>query len=470
MIEMIKEKKSVGIIGAGLAGLSAGALLSKKGFKVTIFEKEEFIGGRALSFIGKNLTLKNYKKILSNFYMNIAFSEPVIGKIFDKKLLDGYTLDLGFHAIGNGNANSIQELLSEFNEQVDTLDTNTGLIKENGYKFPFISASDKLRMLPLILRLFIISDSNMKKFDSVPMAETIERYGKGRTKIALEVFSRSITTVNNLNYISTGEMLRVEKRLAKSSKPVGYPKYGFHSYSNALINIIKRNRGKIYLNKPVSKIIINKNKALGVVVENKKYHFNYIISNILVQNLFNIASEKQFPKEYVKKLKSLEGTGSLCAYYSLNKVNPELVGKSFQFIERNIGVDGNDAVGIIDFMTSVPEANLSPPGKYLVQSYIICTPKEAQDIKILKKLKTLLDKNLQLLIPNYKSNLNWAIYPAIWHLDGVAKTIYNDKPKIKTPIENLYLIGDCVKAPGIGMNCAVNSAYILTNLLNNSTN
>ena len=30
---------------------------------------------------------------------------------------------------------------------------------------------------------------------------------------------------------------------------------------------------------------------------------------------------------------------------------------------------------------------------------------------------------------------------------------------------NLYLVGDCVKAPGIGINCAINSANILSELL-----
>ena len=88
----------------------------------------------------------------------------------------------------------------------------------------------------------------------------------------------------------------------------------------------------------------------------------------------------------------------------------------------------------------------------------------------MKKLKKTLDKNLQLLIPDYKSDLNWAIYPVIWHLDGVAKTIFNDKPKIPTPVENLYLVGDCLKAQGIGINCAVNSALILVNAIEDSKN
>jgi predicted NAD/FAD-binding protein len=38
------NSKKIGIIGAGIGGLSAGLLLSKKGYNVTIFEKENIIG------------------------------------------------------------------------------------------------------------------------------------------------------------------------------------------------------------------------------------------------------------------------------------------------------------------------------------------------------------------------------------------------------------------------------------------
>jgi hypothetical protein len=167
-------------------------------------------------------------------------------------------------------------------------------------------------------------------------------------------------------------------------------------------------------------------------------------------------------------LKSLEGTGSLCAYYSLKHVDARLLGKTFHFIERDIGVNGNDAVGMIDFMAARPESGLSPPSHHLVQAYIICTPREARDKKTLELLKEALDKNLAYLIPDFRSHLRWAIYPAVWHLDGVAKTIDNAKPEIQTPIKNLFLIGDCVKAPGIGMNCAINSARVLQEMLSTS--
>jgi phytoene desaturase len=42
-----KETRTVVIIGAGLASLASAVLLAKKGFKVTVYDKNDMIGGRA---------------------------------------------------------------------------------------------------------------------------------------------------------------------------------------------------------------------------------------------------------------------------------------------------------------------------------------------------------------------------------------------------------------------------------------
>ena len=92
--------KNICIIGSGIGGLTAGALLTKKGHNVKIFEKESFLGGRSASFTLSNVSLKEYKDILSRFNMGIAFSQPDLKTIFENRMLDGYKLDLGFHTIG----------------------------------------------------------------------------------------------------------------------------------------------------------------------------------------------------------------------------------------------------------------------------------------------------------------------------------------------------------------------------------
>jgi len=463
------NNKNICIIGAGIGGLTAGALLVKNGYSVEIFEKEKMIGGRALSFKGDEIDYNEYNKLLSRFNMNIAFSKPELKTIFEKKMLYGFNLDLGYHAISGGIISNINDVLSNFNEHVDFIDSRAGLITKDGFVYPWLTKIDKMKIIPNILRLLFVNEKSLIQLDKISMSESIKKYGKGKMRLILEIFSRSITTMNNLDKISTGEMARAQRNLLKSAKPLVYPKGGLIKITKKFSDFIIENGGKIHLEKPVEKIIIKNNKAIGIFVEGKEISFDIIISNILVQDIFKIANKKYFPKNYVNKIKSFEGTGSLCAYYSLKKVDPTLIGKTFHFIERNIGLEGDDIVGMIDFMTSHPEAGLSPPNEYLVQSYVICTPEEAKNKKVLKILKEILDKNLKQIIPDFKKNLNWAIYPAIWHLDGVAKTIDKDKPEIKTPIENLYFVGDCVKAPGIGFNCAINSSRFLTDLLNIST-
>lgn len=456
--------KNICIIGSGIGGLTAGALLTKKGHNVKIFEKESFLGGRSASFTLSNVSLKEYKDILSRFNMGIAFSQPDLKTIFENRMLDGYKLDLGFHTIGGAGFNII-EIFTNLDKPIDVIDTHVGLIKENGFDIRFLHKIDKIKILPNILRLLFSGEKTMKQLDSVSMKETINKYGKGKMKMVLELFSRTITTVNNLNLISTGEVFRAQKNLLKGSKSLGYPKGGFTSITQQLAGYIKQNGGEIHLERPVDKIIIKDNKAIGVLVDNNEYFFDVIVSNILVQDFFTLVDEKYFPKNYVKHMKSLKGTGSLCAYYSLKQIDSDLIGRTFFFIERNIGVDGDDAVGMIDFMVSSPNAGLSSSDKILVQSYIICTPEEARDEKILTTLRNILDKNLSKLAPDFQSKLNWAIYPAIWHLDGVAKTLNNEKPEIKTSIDDLYFVGDCVKAPGVGFNCAINSAINLITMI-----
>lgn len=455
-------KKKICIIGAGIGGLTAGALLLKNGYSVDIFEKEPTVGGRALSLEMSSQTIESYKQTLAKFNTSIVFSEPSLEEIFQNKMFEGYTLDLGFHMIGSGIVNKLRTIMMEYFENI-TIYQSRLYEQKNAHFGYFVTTADKLSMLPNIVTLLLSGEKTMKQLDTVSMTETIKKYGKGKMKTVLEVNPRLISTINNLDLISTGEVFRTQKDMRLGG--VNYPKNGLLKISQTIADYIEKNGGKIHLNSPVSKIIINNKKAEGVVVADKEQMFDTILSNILVQHLFTIADEQQFPKEYVTTLKALEGTGSLCAYYSLKQIDPRLLGKTFIFIERDVGVDGNDAVGMIDFITAKTETGLAPSSQYLVQSYIICTPKEARDKKILNNLKVALDKNLERIIPQYHSQLQWAIYPSIWHLDGVAKTLMNTKPDIQTPVENLYIIGDCVKAPGIGINCAINSARIIQDML-----
>jgi len=88
---MNKQSASVGIVGGGIAGLSAACALSGAGFRVTVFERRPFVGGRASSYEhpGTAETVDNCQHVLLgcctnllNFYRRIGVSNKI--RWFDK--------------------------------------------------------------------------------------------------------------------------------------------------------------------------------------------------------------------------------------------------------------------------------------------------------------------------------------------------------------------------------------------------
>lgn len=461
------KQQNVCIIGAGFSGLAAGVLLSKKGYRITIFEREKILGGRALSLIPSSLGLSDYLDLLSRFKISVPFSVPDLETIFEKKMIDDYKLDSGFHLIGGGRKYVADGDFADIGSNLGFLGSRTGFVTDEGYRYHFFSKLDKIKLLPRVFQLFFYyRESQLKKLDLVPIAISLKQFKNDKLKHALELFSRGISTFNDLSMISTGETIRSLPKLLRGTHSLGYPIGGLKNISNAYADFIIGNQGTIIYGTTVEEIVVENNRAQGVVVDGLFKNFDIVISSMPVQNLFSIVDESCFSSKYVNQLKNLISSGGLCAYYSLKKIsNPDLLGKTFMFLQENLDVQGGAAFGLIDFKTACPVTGLAPKDNYLVQAYVICTPDEAKNITVVKKLRNVLDSWMRKLIVDFDEQLNWAIYPAAQRLEGVAKIITNEKPTVETPIDNLYLIGDCVKAPDFGVNCAVSSARILADIL-----
>jgi len=81
------SSKQIFIIGAGIGGLATGALLANRGFRVTILEKNNFIGGRASTYKEKGFTFDKGP----SWYMMPEVFEKYFSQ-FNKKTSDYYKL------------------------------------------------------------------------------------------------------------------------------------------------------------------------------------------------------------------------------------------------------------------------------------------------------------------------------------------------------------------------------------------
>ncbi len=88
---MPKQKGKVAVIGGGISGIVTAMQLDKKGYKVTIFEKTNRLGGRIWDFEGKNLDkamieeeLQTIEKIGIQINYNIEVLEADLQKYLDQ--------------------------------------------------------------------------------------------------------------------------------------------------------------------------------------------------------------------------------------------------------------------------------------------------------------------------------------------------------------------------------------------------
>ena len=95
------------VIGAGVAGLGAAALLAREaGQRVLVLERAPFIGGRTLSYVGKGkkvvadgieMDAAAFRKSLPLAHCYLGKCAPSIEEIFERGLLDGRTFEAGGH-------------------------------------------------------------------------------------------------------------------------------------------------------------------------------------------------------------------------------------------------------------------------------------------------------------------------------------------------------------------------------------
>src|SRR5579884_1523023 len=129
----IDTKRNVVIVGAGLAGLSIGAILAKdrEKYNVTVYEKTSVIGGRATC----------------------------------KRVRD-YQLDNGIHALRGGNDNPVVKILEMVGKKIDFAIKNSDGIIPTVYRngkiatapyttssllsYPFLSVIEKIQLIRFV--------------------------------------------------------------------------------------------------------------------------------------------------------------------------------------------------------------------------------------------------------------------------------------------------------------------------------
>lgn len=292
------SKKHVVIIGAGPGGLTAGMILSKRGYKVSIFEKEATVGGRNAAISMNNYTFDTGPTFLMmTFVLREMFAEA--GRSLDDycKVLP---LDPMYKLSFNDFAISPTADRTKMKEQI------AKYFPGNESGLDLFHKKEKVRydkMYPCLKKDY----SKLKEMFSKPLLKALPHLSLGRTLMGV------------LGNYFTDEQLRIcftfqAKYIGMSpwecpaafaimpyiehSMGIDHIEGGLSKISDAMATVIGELGGEIHLNTPVKKVVVAGRNATGVELVSG----DIINADSVVINAdFGHAMETLFDKGVIRK-------------------------------------------------------------------------------------------------------------------------------------------------------------------------
>ncbi len=306
------------IIGSGLGGLLAGALLSKEGYNVCIVEKNPVFGGNLQTFRRNGVVFDT-----GMHYFGSAAKGQFIYKLFKylgiydslklKRLdIDGFDI-LNFkdreYKFAQGFDNFTDTISSYFPTERAAVKKFTETIKKVGFSE----------------NMFNLIAKNNEDFFKV---------GEHYSQNAFKVIS-SLTDDYDLRNVLAGLNGLIGGGRDKTNMFVfgmTYYSYiesawrfvgGSSQLTDALVGVIKQYGGTVINNAKVTEIILNEKRTVdslrtdkNLIVKGKKF-----ISNIHPANTINLLPKNSLRKVYVNRIRRLENSISMFSVYLVLKDN-----------------------------------------------------------------------------------------------------------------------------------------------------
>lgn len=258
---------TVAIAGGGLAGLAAACALSDIGFRVTLFEKRPFLGGRASSYEhpGTGEIVDNCQHVLFRLCTNLVGFYERIGVAHQIRWYDQMT----FIEPGGRMSTMKSSLLPA---PMHTAPSFLG--------FSFLTAADKFAIARALVPLTLSEQRDTGK----SFQEWLDRHGQ--TKNAVERFWKAIlisALSEDLDRISVSAAAQVVRESMKSpgARQMGVPALPLTDLYNAAGEYVRARGGVLHFRCPVESFSVD---ASGVRIrwrsgtaENSEGAFDYFV-------------------------------------------------------------------------------------------------------------------------------------------------------------------------------------------------
>ncbi|HAF78240.1 MAG TPA: phytoene desaturase [Maribacter sp.] len=310
-------KKSCVIIGSGFSSLSAACYLAKNGWNVSIFEKNESVGGRASQFVKDGFTFDmgpswywmpdifdkffaDFNKQTSDYYQldklspayKIFFSDDIItigdsmSKICDE-----------FERIEPGSSRALKKFIDKAQENYD-IAINKVVLRPGLSPLELVT---KETILKIDQFFKTISSQVRKSFKNPKLVSTLEFP-------VLFLGAKPSNTPSFYNFMN----------FADFGLGTWHPKGGMYEVIKAMKNLAEELGVVIHTNATVEQIQVTNGKATGIICKGKVHHADKVLSGADYQHSESLLEDKyqQYSKTYWEK--KVFAPSSLLFYIGFN--------------------------------------------------------------------------------------------------------------------------------------------------------
>jgi prolycopene isomerase len=266
------------VIGSGMGGLTAAALLARKGLNTLLFEKEKQVGGYVVSFKRGDFTFDATGAFVGGcqeggeFYdllKEIGVQEEIeftpIHHI--RNVYPGFEV----HLHQGGFQSYLETLLALFPEEERGLKTYLSLVKKIGEEVKSYSEMTWAKRI-----FFPFSFWNLIRFQRTSHGAILNRFFKG------EEIKQALHSLPSTEPPSRLSFLFVAAVISKVlMEGVFYPKGGMGKMTEAMANAFLHAGGDLHLQTEVDQILMKHGRVDGVVTRDGKiFESPLVISNI----------------------------------------------------------------------------------------------------------------------------------------------------------------------------------------------
>lgn len=486
------NRKSVSIIGSGIAGLAASIRLAVEGYDVSVFEANDYAGGKMYEWehngyrfdMGPTVfTMPEYVEELFRIagknpadYIQITRPELPFNYFFEDGLVLNFYADTEklireVASKTNDDESAIRNYLE--NVQTKFALTNNVFLQNSLHILSNYLTKDTLKGILNFGKVEVfksMDDANRKNFSD---DHTVRLFNS----FASYLGSNPYKAPGVLNVISHFQL----------NAGIYLPKGGMRSIADSVLKLAEELGVKIHYGKPVERIVVKKGSAYGIITGGKEIESNIVISNMDVYNAYKqLMPDQKGPSKVLNHPKS---HSVLVFHWGMKKTFPQLtlhnmilandMRDEYNTLTHNADI-GDDFTAYIYVSNKINQGD-APEGCENWYVLINAPHIQSQDwdainkrvkARLIQRLRGVLGEDVSPYIeferiqdPRDHAARTNAAFGAIYGNSFNSKfSVFLRHPNFSGKIKNLYFCGGTVH-PGGGVPLSLLSAKIVAGLI-----